>query len=225
MKLVQFKSVQNAVLTAMYADPRVQTLREFVRAGAQVYVMAGAVRDAIAADFGLRDGAPRDFDIAVAGIKREFFDEVLHKLGRKNRHGGYVLANGEVASWDIWRLEESIGLKKTGTPCSLAAVLRTFNLNCNAIAMDFRSGLFFDSCAIDAIWRRRVGFVEQVIHHSEDTFAAKALLLNLRLNYALDPQMTVFVQKHLKNSSLLYEGTKVFPNIVPLPSLTSSALI
>ena len=223
MKVLNLKSVQNAILSAMYDDPRVQSLQEFVRVGAQVYIMAGAVRDAIAADVGLQDGAPRDFDIAVAGVKREFFDEILRQLGTKNRHGGYVLRTIGAASWDIWRLEESIGLKKTGTPCSLAAVLRTFNLDCNAIAMDFRSGLFFDSCAIDAILRRRLGFVEHVIHHSADTFAAKAVLLSLRLNYTLDPEMARFVQKHLQNSSLLYEGAKVFPNMASLPPLTSSS--
>jgi hypothetical protein len=116
----------------------------------------------------------------------------------------------------VWRLEETIGLKKTGAPRSLENMLRSFNLNCNAIALDVRTGLFLDAGAIDAIRHKRLGFADDVIYHSADTFAAKALLLHLRLNYQLTDEMRAFVAANLRPDSLLHETSKVFPGVPAL---------
>lgn len=222
MKQVRLNPVRNAVLTAINADVRADALHEFFKHGAQVFIVAGALRDAIAAYYeGEGPGAPRDFDIAVAGISRELFDEVLMGFGRRNRHGGYILSRPGSPDWDVWRLEETIGLKKTGAPRSLENMLRSFNLNCNAIALDVRTGLFLDAGAIDAIRHKRLGFADDVIHHSADTFAAKALLLHLRLNYQLTDEMRAFVAANLQPDSLLHETSKGFPGA---PALSSPAL-
>jgi len=214
MKQVRLNSVRNAALSAINMDLRADALYEFFKHGAQVFIVAGALRDAIAAYYeGEGPGDPRDFDIAVAGISRELFDEVLMDFGRRNRHGGYILSRPGSPDWDVWRLEETIGLKKTGAPRSLENMLRSFNLNCNAIALDVRTGLFLDAGAIDAIRHKRLGFAEDVICHSADTFAAKALLLHLRLNYQLTDEMRVFVAANLQPGSLLHETSKVFPGV------------
>jgi len=220
MKQLCINSVRNEVLASLYADQRADALHQLLRSGAEIYIVAGALRDAIAVDLGLCQGEPRDFDITVSNVQRAELDEVLGSFGELNRHGGYVLHSTGAPSWDIWRLEESIGLKKTGTPCSLHAVLRTFNLDCNAIAMDLRTGLFFDCGAVSAVRHHRVGFVEDVIHHSHETFAAKALLLNLRLNYTLAPDLESFVAQYLEPASLLHEARKAFPQmaVLPMPS-------
>ncbi|PYT29341.1 MAG: hypothetical protein DMG57_11985 [Acidobacteria bacterium] len=118
-------------------------------------------------------------------VRRADFDRVLLACGWRNRHGGYVLRGEPAPAWDVWRLEDTIGLRKTGTPCSIENVLRTFNLDCNAIALDLGTGLFLDGGAIKAIHQKRIGFVRGVIRHSEETFAAKALILDLRLKYTL----------------------------------------
>jgi hypothetical protein len=65
--------------------------------------------------------------------------------------GGYVFVSDALPTWDLWRLEDSIGLRKTNTPCSIDNVLRTFNLSCNAIALDIRTAIFVDAGAINAI--------------------------------------------------------------------------
>ena len=212
MQQVHLNLVRNAALAAINADVRADALYEFFKHGAQVFIVAGALRDAIAAYY---DGEgpcnPRDFDIVVASISRELFDGILADFGRRNRHGGYILCSLCSPDWDVWRLEETIGLKKTHAPRSLENMLSSFNLNCNAIALDVRTGLFLDAGAIDAIRRKRLGFADDVIYHSTDTFAAKALLLHLRLNYQLTDEMRAFVAANLLSGSLLHEASKVLP--------------
>jgi hypothetical protein len=219
MKQVRLNPARNAVLSAINADVRADALYEFFKHGASIFIVAGALRDAIAAQYeGEGPGDPRDFDIAIANISREVFDDVLMDLGRRNRHGGYVLSRVGSPDWDVWRLEESIGLKKTGSSRSLENMLRSFNMNCNAIALDVRTGLFLDAGAINAIRHKRLGFAEDAIRHSVDTFAAKAVLLHLRLNYQLTDEMRHFVAANLQPGSLLYETAKIFPSAAVLPA-------
>jgi len=223
MKQLRLNPARNAVFAAINADARTEALYQFFKHGAHIFIVAGALRDAIAAQYeGEGPGDPRDFDIAVANVSRELFDEVLMDLGRRNRHGGYVLSRPGLPDWDVWRLEETIGLKKTGSPRSLENMLRSFNLNCNAIALDVRTGLFLDGGAIEAIRHKCLGFAEDAIRHSQDTFAAKALLLQVRLNYRLTDEMRHFVAANLQPASLLYETAKVFPGAAVLPSYATT---
>jgi hypothetical protein len=218
MNQVPMNPVRDAVFTTLYSDRRAQALNEFLRCGAQIYVVAGSLRDAIAMHYeGEGDNTPRDFDIVIGHPCRGDFDEVLGALGRRNRHGGYVLRGEGAPNWDVWRLEDTIGLRKTGAPCSIENVLRTFNLDCNAVALDVRTGLVLDGGAIKAIQQRRVAFVHRAIRHSEETFAAKALLLNLRLKYAVSRELNQFVAAHLHLPSLAYEARKVLPHLAAFP--------
>lgn len=224
MNQVRLNPASNAVFSAINADARAEILNQLFQHGAHIFILAGALRDAIAAYYeGEAAWEPRDFDIAIANVSRELFDEILLGWGKRNRHGGYVLSRQGSPDWDVWRLEETIGLKKTGTACSIENVLRTFNLNCNAIALDVRTGLFLDGGAIEAIRHKRLDFASGAIRHSADTFAAKALLLNLRLQYELAAGMKRFVSSHLESAALLHEAGKVFPNSVVLqpPELSS----
>ena len=212
MRQLRLKSVRDAIFSSINGDRRAQALQEFLDHGAQIYVLAGAIRDVIAAHYeGEGNGMPRDFDIAVASVRREDFDTLLLAFGRPNRHGGYVLHGEGTPNWDVWRLEETIGLRKTGAPCSIENVLRTFNLDCNAIALDIRTGLFLDGGALEAIQQKQVDFVHGAIRHSEETFAAKALLLDLRLKYTLTNDLKRFVDAHLGCASLAHEAGKIFP--------------
>lgn len=221
MKQVRLNPARDAVFAAINTDVRAEALYEFSKHGANIFIVAGALRDAIAAQYGDEGpGGPRDFDIAVANISRELFDEILRDVGRRNRHAGYVLSRPGSPDWDVWRLEETIGLKKTGSLRSLENMLRSFNLNCNAIALDVRTGLFLDGGAIEAIRHKCLGFAENAIRHSADTFAAKAVLLHLRLNYQLTGEMRHFVATNLHTGSLLYETAKVFPGAAASLSLS-----
>jgi len=204
-------------------DFRSLALEEFLRAGGEIFVVAGAVRDAIALHYeGEGSGEPRDYDIAVAGVGRRLFDEVLSSLGRRNRHGGYLLKNPGFADWDVWLLEETIGLRKTGAAPNIENALRSFNLDCNAIALNLRTGLFLDAGAIEAIRKKRLGFAEGAICHSADTFAAKALLLHLRSDCVLSSDLRQFIADNLRLPALFHEMKKVFPNSAVLPRLSNS---
>lgn len=229
MKQLRLNPVRDVIFSAINADIRADALHAFFKHGAHIFIMAGALRDSIAAYYGEGVGTPRDFDIAVANVSREVFDDLLSGLGKRNRHGGYVLSRQGTPDWDVWRLEETIGLKKTGSAVSLENALRSFNLNCNAIALDVRTGLFLDAGAIEAIRYKRLGFAEDAIRHSVDTFAAKALLLHLRLKYQLKDEMHRFIALNLHVPTLLYEAAKVFPDsaVLPFPpanEIVSSAL-
>jgi hypothetical protein len=218
MKQLQMNPVRDAVFTAIHSDPRAQALNEFSRGGAEIYVVAGALRDAIVMQYeGEGDKTPRDFDIVIGRLCRGEFDAVLQAFGRRNRHGGYLLPAEGAPNWDVWRLEETIGLRKTGAPCSIENVVRTFNLDCNAVAMDLTTGLVLDGGAIEAVRHGQVDFVYGAIRHSEDTFAAKAFLLDLRLKYGMSGELNRFVMTHLHLPTLAYEARKVFPNFVALP--------
>ena len=219
MRQIQLNSVKNAVLTSIYVDDRSAALNEFFRSGAEIYVLAGVLRDVIASHYeGEGEGAPRDLDIAVAHVPRRLFDGVLSRDGTMNRHGGYVMRRQGSPPWDIWRLEETIGLRKTGVECSLENVLRSFNLGCNAIALNVRTGIFTDAGAIDSIRKKRLTFADYAIRHSHATFAAKALMLHLNMQYKVPLEVGEFIQTYLQPAELLYESKKIFPGLVPLQS-------
>ena len=73
----------------------------------------------------------------------------------------------------MWRLETMKDTGKTGAlPRSIENVHAPSGLDCNAVAMDLRTGLVLDGGG-QAIRQRKVDFVYQTIRHSEETFAAK----------------------------------------------------
>ena len=97
-------------------------------------------------------------------------------------------------------------------------VLRSFNLGCNAIALNVRTGIFTDAGAIDSIRKKRLTFADYAIRHSHATFAAKALMLHLNMQYKVPLEVGEFIQTYLQPAELLYESKKIFPGLVPLQS-------
>ena len=77
--------------------------------------------------------------------------------------------------------------------------------------------MFIDAGAIESIRRMRVGLVESAISHSHMTFAAKALLVELRFGYIASVDMERFIKRHLEKDTLLYESRKTFPGLPVLP--------
>jgi hypothetical protein len=223
MERLRLSTIQYRILDSLYHSNRSAILEEFLKRDAKIFVFAGAIRDAIALLYeGRGANAPRDFDIGIAGISRRDFHDVLAAFGLRNRHGGFVLRDHDLPAWDVWRLEDSIGLRKTGNTFSLETVLKSFNLNCNAIALDIKTGMFIDAGAIESIRRMRVGFVEGAICHSHATFAAKALLVQLRFGYSMSVRMERFIDRHLEESTLLHESLKSFPALSVIPPMATS---
>jgi hypothetical protein len=220
MRRLRLSVINDRILTSVYSDVRAAVLHEFLKHDARIYVLAGAIRDALTCEYeGTGEGTPRDVDIAISSVSRELFDSVFTAHAVRNRHGGYVLTGQILPTWDVWRLEDSVGLRKTNTDCTVENVLRTFNLSCNAIALNIRTGVLTDAGAIDSVRDKHVAFVRNAIVHSEPTFAAKALLSQLRFSCTIDSELQSFVSKHLNRSALLHESLKAFPG---LPVLTSN---
>src|SRR5687768_16931751 len=88
--------------------------------GGRGYVMAGAVRDALAScEFGLDVRAPRDLDIGIEDVSIETFESVCFDLGAvKNRFGGFRLELPDSFQLDVWRLENTISLRRRRSPYS-----------------------------------------------------------------------------------------------------------
>lgn len=214
MQILRLKPISNRIVDSLYRTSRSTILDELFRRGAKIHVLGGAVRDSIAFEIDREaDWVPRDFDIGVSAIERAEFEYLLSAFGEKNRHGGFVVKEQGFPTWDVWLLESSIGLRKTGAPFSLESVLRSFNLNCNAVALNVRTGVLIDSGAIEAIRRKRVDFVPHVLKHSFETFAAKALLTEVRFGYALSAELRSLVETRLDINTLVYESRKVFPQL------------
>jgi hypothetical protein len=205
------------ILTSLYSDARSTILQEFLKHKARIHVVAGAIRDALACEHqGTGDPTPRDFDIAISNVSRELFDSIFATCGVRNRHGGYVLTGHLPPSWDVWRLEDSVGFRRTNTARTLENMLRTFNLSFNAVALDIQTGVLTDAGAINSIRDNHVTFVHNAILHSEPTFAAKALLSQLRFSCTIDSTLERFISRHLNHEALLHESLKVFPDLILL---------
>jgi|GEM_PF-5569647 len=222
MHTLRLRSIHDQILASLHQTSRSAILDEFLRHGARILVLGGAVRDAIAFDYDNQsEWTPRDFDIGVSGIKPQEFEYVLSAFGNRNRHGGFVVREQGLPMWDLWRLENSIGLRRTGAPFSLENVLRSFNLDCNAIALDLRTGIITDAGAIEAVRRKRVGFVSNAIRHSFRTFAAKALLTQIRFGYSSSAGIKDLVETNLHSDVLVYESKKVFPQLSLISATTA----
>ncbi|MGC2476654.1 MAG: hypothetical protein WA485_20135 [Candidatus Sulfotelmatobacter sp.] len=214
MQTILIKPVRDQVLEWLYKSRRSALLEEFLRQGANVYILGGAIRDLVTPHVSNeKSRVPRDFDIGITGVSTQAFNDVLSSVGSKNRHGGFLVREHGMPTWDLWQLERSIGLRRTGMVYSIENVLRSFNLDCNAVALDLRKGWLIDAGAIQAIRRKQVDFVPNVIRHSADTFAAKALLMQLRFNYSISSGLQHLILRNLSFRTLQHESYKVFPEI------------
>lgn len=181
------------------------------RQGAPI-VFAGAVRDALwSIEVGVGGFKPRDFDIGVLGMSRGRFHALLRDLGgARNRYGGYRLTTSSRRAVDIWRLEDTWGLRATNAAYSIDNVLRTFVLDINAIAFDLSRRVLFDEGSLDSIRSRTLGLVQGALLHSAPTFAAKAIVTAVRFSLTISASLVSLIETYLDRKTLAYESSKVF---------------
>jgi hypothetical protein len=208
-RLTKFKSsTASRFLRALLAEaPGDRLLSDLVKLGGRPFVMAGAVRDSVAIDIKAWPvRSPRDVDIGVEGLRKQLFAEIMRSYGAQpNRYGGYRLPCWSPRYWDIWRLEETVGLRASTEVKSVENVLRSFVLDCNAIAYDVLLDRFIDLNARTSIVRSEISLLRNAIVHDEAVFAAKALLSHHTLRMQLTPTLTGFVSTHLNSSCLIHE--------------------
>jgi hypothetical protein len=209
MKSIVPGTVRNRLKHSLERGEAKKVITVLLRKSRAVYVCGGAPRDLIAEkEFG-RTSPVRDFDIGVQGLCRNAFDKLMLEAGGiPNRYGGYRLNWPQQPSWDVWRIEETTGLQIANAPITVTNVLRSFVLNCNAIAIDLVSGKTYDLGAIDSFKTRQIRLVRNAILHDHSTFAAKAVLCALRLNFEIEQKARRFVESHLAIPALVHEADK-----------------
>jgi hypothetical protein len=212
MQIVKINSVRDSIQDELMHDARKDLLQHLLSRGAKITIFAGAVRDTILArEYGLTSVEPRDWDIGIAGIPRREFDGLLCEVrGLKNRYGGFKLLSRNCQTWELWRQEDTVGLRKTKSSFSLKNLLRSFVLQCNAIAFDLDKGFFHDHGALRSIARSEISVLEDAIMHDWEVFAAKALTLTFRRPLKLDTQMERFVFTYLKHKAVVHEIRKAY---------------
>lgn len=216
---VRIPEARDIILAELAASRALtETLNILIHSGGHPMLFAGAVRDALEViETGRQYSAPRDFDIGVVGLGREVFDEVLRDRGASiNRFGGYRLLTGDSPPLDVWRLEETLGVRLNQAPLTVGNVLRSFVISLNAVAFDPISAIFYDCGALASMRSRRLDFVRGCLLHSYQTFAAKAALSSIRFSMDLQPELMRFSLTHGEESALLHETQKAFPGL-PLP--------
>jgi hypothetical protein len=205
---------ENQMLALLACADTQGLIRQFHQKRGRVYVFAGAVRDVLTwQEHGGKPCLPRDLDVGVSGLPKVDFDQIMTEAGAiANRFGGYRWKLQNSPPWDVWRLEDTIGLRLTRTRFSLENVLRSFVLDCNALAFDIDTGEFLHLGGLESIRHKRVDIARHAILHSQATFAAKALMLELKHSQSLSPALMVFVKHHLDRNALLHEAQKNFPS-------------
>lgn len=210
MRKLKINTVRDNIQTQIWNSRGNELLQHLFLRGAKIGVFAGAVRDAILTyECGCSNIQPRDWDIGISGVSRQEFDGILREFGgSRNRYGGYKLFCGSSPSWEVWRQEDTVGLRKTKSPFNLKNLLRSFVLSCNAIAFDLDKGLFDDHGALRSIARGEISVLEDAIMHDREIFAAKAMALTFRRPFGLGSLMESFVFTYLKRGSMIHEMRK-----------------
>jgi hypothetical protein len=217
---VSIPTARDELYRQLHRNGLLPLAEELLLKGSRIAVFAGAVRDIVAThEFGWKASSPRDWDIGVSGVSSPLFEGLLNEIGGiRNRYGGYRVPIRDSSPLEMWRLEETIGLRMRRCRFSLQNVLRSFVLSCNAIAFDVASGYFWDAGALRALETRRIELVERVIMHSPPTFSAKAVLATLRFGFDLSSKVRLLVRSHINRYALEHEAKKSFPGVW-LPSL------
>jgi hypothetical protein len=217
MRKLIISSVRDSIQHQIWSSPGSELLQHLLSRGARISVFAGGVRDTILAEeCGLPQVRPRDWDIGISHISREEFEGILNEQGgTKNRYGGYKLFSKTSQSWELWRQEDTVGLKKTKSPFSIENVLRSFVLSCNAIAFDIDKGHICDHGALRSIVLCELTILEDAIMHDCALFAAKALTLAFRRPLKLSTVSENFVRKNLEIQNLVHEFGKAY-SIAPI---------
>src|SRR5258708_27561464 len=212
MRRLTISTVRDAIQTELWHSAGSELLWHLLSRGAKIKVFAGGVRDAfLKQECGLGNINPRDWDIGISNIPRQEFDGILSEVGGvKNRYGGFKLLGGSSMPWELWRQEDTVGLRKTESPFTLENVLRSFVLSCNALAFDLDTGHIYDHGALRSIFLCEITVLEDAIMHDWAVFSAKALSLTFRRPFSLSAPTERFVKRYLDSRNLVHELEKAY---------------
>ena len=195
MEASQVHAVAREILARRCAEAYVHNLLSTINSsGGRSVLFAGAVRDAVYSALTGTSTLPRDYDIGVAKMSRSHFDGFCRALGaERNRYGGYQFYASDGSAIDIWRLEDTAGVLAHDCSPSVDNVLRTFIFDVNAVAYDPSANEIYDRGCLNALRRRRIGFVRSALLHDQRNFAGRAISLRVRFGFRLSRALRSFV--------------------------------
>jgi hypothetical protein len=179
----------------------------------RAYIVGGTLRDVMLAP---ASALPRDIDIVVCGASREDLEAVFFDLMSRRTHfgglhlvtpfryGGLRQSRGQVI-FDVWRLEDTWGLRNAGLPITIENFVRTPFLNIDSVAVEL----------VPRNARRRVtenGFFESLasrtleINYAPNPFphvcVVRSLIMAAKLNFSLGPSLARYIAAYSQDGSV-----------------------
>lgn len=186
------------------------SLSTLIPSTATAYVFAGAVRDALWSVLHRRKLIPKDYDIGIGGLtESEFINLGLKIKGEPNRYGGYKVRSSIGPTFELWRLECTVGVVLNHEKANVENVLRSFILDVNAIGFDLKNKIMIDNGSLNALKKRQIDLVATPLFHNHSIFAARAILLALRLSFTLSLNLQGFIQEFFDRKAFAYELEKL----------------
>jgi poly(A) polymerase-like protein len=179
----------------------------------RTYVVGGAIRDLL---LGPKGSWPRDVDVIVDGCSTRQLEAVFEDiLIRRNRFGGLHLkrtvgTGGAIAArvdllFDVWRLQDTWGIKARHLAPTISNFLATPFLNIDSIAVALS-----DDSGQPTVYER--GFFQAVrtrtleINNEPNPFpfvcAARSLILAATLNFRLGTRLAHFIHTLMATASV-----------------------
>jgi hypothetical protein len=179
----------------------------------RTYIVGGAIRDLLLGPAGTW---PRDVDVIVDGctaddLKAVFGDILVRRTSFGGLHlrktvdiHGLTTANYDLL-FDVWRLEDTWAIKKSGLDPTIASFLRTPFLNIDSIAVDFANErgptAIHENGFFQALATRTLE-----INSEPNPFpvvcAVRSLILAAKLNFWIGPRLAQFIQDLMNTASI-----------------------
>ncbi len=213
-------------LSRQETDPQARAIRssigavldQIVERGWKTYVVGGTLRDVMLAP---PSAFPRDIDLIVVGPSQDAMENAFSDLiTRKTRFGGLHLVrpfdcgvitrvSGEVL-FDIWRLEDTWGIRDQDLPPTIENFVRTPFLNIDSVAIEV--------CSPEAQRKRghqkvaECGFFRALSTHTLEinyepnpyplVCIVRTLIMAAKLKFSLAPSLASFVLDYSRWGSI-----------------------
>jgi Poly A polymerase head domain len=119
-----------------------------------IYIMGGLLRNLLLEELRALPMSNADVDLVINGASSsaELRDRLRHYCIRQNEFGGAkcrVSATGIV--FDVWRIEDHVGMSSTASPRTVEQLLRHNLLDVDAILLDLKTDQLYDYGCLAAI--------------------------------------------------------------------------
>lgn len=185
----------------------------------EAYIVGGTLRDIMLAP---RSIFPRDIDIIIAGVTGDdlagTFGDLLQ---RRTRFGGLHLVNdfnlgGLTRSighiyFDVWRLEDTWGIRHAQLPSTIDHFVQTPFLNIDSIAIELvpkRARRRIAECGFFTALTTRTLEINYLPNPFPSVCIIRSLIMAAKLQFALGPQLAAYIAEHADSVDELLEAQR-----------------